>query len=55
MRGEETADVFQKGLDRGVMGAILNRPTWPTTLDEWQDAARDETNRYKARKAILGG
>jgi Zinc knuckle len=37
------------------MGAILNRPTWPTTLDEWQDVARDETNRHKARKAILGG
>ena len=34
MRGEETADVFQKGLDRGVMHAILNQPTWPTTLNE---------------------
>jgi Retrotransposon gag protein len=53
-RGEETAHIFQNGLDRGVMGAILDRPTWPITLDEWQHAARDETNRYKARKAILG-
>jgi Retrotransposon gag protein len=53
-RGEETAHVFQNGLDRGVMGAILDRPTWPVTLDEWQYAARDETNRHKARKAILG-
>ena len=53
-RGEETAHVFQNGLDRGVMGTILDRPTWPVTLDEWQHAARDETNRYKARKAIMG-
>ena len=55
MRGEETAHVFQNGLDRGVMGTILDRPTWPITLDKWQSTARDETNRYKARKAILGG
>ena len=53
-RGEETAHVFQNRLDRGIMGTILDRPTWPTTLDEWQHAARDETNWHKARKAILG-
>jgi hypothetical protein len=44
MRGEETADMFQKGLDQGTMHAILNQPTWPTTLDKWQNAARDKTN-----------
>jgi hypothetical protein len=33
-REEETVDMFQKGLDQDTMRAILNQPTWPTTLDE---------------------
>ena len=47
-RGEEAADFFQKGLEDGVKHEILRRQTWPTTLQEWQEAARDETNQYKA-------
>jgi Retrotransposon gag protein len=43
-RGEETADVFHKGLNQGTIHTILNRPTWPTTLDEWQNVAREEIN-----------
>jgi hypothetical protein len=33
---------------------VLRRPTWPVTLQEWQEASRDETNRYKARQSLLG-
>jgi hypothetical protein len=53
-RGEEAADFFQKGLDDGVKREVLRRQTWPVTLQEWQEAARDETNRYKARQSLLG-
>jgi hypothetical protein len=47
-RGEEAADFFQKGLEDRVKREVLQRQTWPTTLQEWQEAARDETNCYKA-------
>jgi Retrotransposon gag protein len=53
-RGEEAADFFQKGLEDGVKREVLRRPTWPVTLQEWQEASRDETNRYKARQLLLG-
>jgi hypothetical protein len=53
-RGEEAADFFQKGLPDGVKREVLRRPTWPVTLQEWQEASRDETNRYKARQSLLG-
>jgi hypothetical protein len=53
-RGEEAADFFQKGLEDGVKCEVLRRPTWPITLQEWQEAARDETNHYKARQSLLG-
>jgi Retrotransposon gag protein len=53
-RGEEAADFFQKGLEDGVKREVLRRPTWPVTLQEWQDASRDKTNRYKARQSLLG-
>jgi hypothetical protein len=47
-RGEEAVDFFQKGLEDRVKCKILCRQTWPTTLQEWQEATRDETNCYKA-------
>jgi Retrotransposon gag protein len=53
-RGEEAADFFQKGLENGVKREVLRRQTWPVTLQEWQEAARDETNRYKAQQSLLG-
>ena len=53
-RGEEAVDFFQKGLEDGVKREILCRQTWPTTLQEWQEVARDETNCYKARQSLLG-
>jgi Retrotransposon gag protein len=53
-RGEEAADFFQKGLPDGVKREVLRRPTWPITLQEWQEASRDKTNRYKARQSLLG-
>jgi hypothetical protein len=53
-RGEEAADFFQKGLEDGVKRKVLCRLTWLITLQEWQDAARDETNHYKARQLLLG-
>jgi Retrotransposon gag protein len=53
-QGEEAADFFQKGLEDGVKCEILCRQTWPTTLQEWQEAARDETNQYKAQQSLLG-
>jgi hypothetical protein len=53
-RGEEAVDFFQKGLADGVKHEVLHRQTWPITLQEWQEAARDETNHYKARQSLLG-
>jgi Ty3 transposon capsid-like protein len=53
-QGEEAADFFQKGLEDGVKREILRRQTWPITLQEWQEAARDKTNHYKARQSLLG-
>ena len=53
-QGEEAADLFQKGLEDGVKREVLHRPTWPITLQEWQEAAQDETNHYKARQSLLG-
>jgi hypothetical protein len=53
-RGEEAADFFQKGLEDRVKREVLRRQAWPVTLQEWQEAARDETNRYKARQSLLG-
>jgi Retrotransposon gag protein len=53
-RGEEAADFFQKGLEDGVKREVLCRQTWLVTLQEWQEVARDETNRYKARQSLLG-
>jgi Retrotransposon gag protein len=38
-RGEEAADFFQKGLEDRVKREVLRRPTWPVTLQEWQEAA----------------
>jgi Retrotransposon gag protein len=53
-RGEEAADFFQRGLDDGVKCKVLHRQTWPVTLQEWQEATRDETNHYKAQQSLLG-
>ena len=53
-RGKEAADFFQKGLEDGVKREVLHRQVWPVTLQEWQEATRDETNRYEARQSLLG-
>jgi Ty3 transposon capsid-like protein len=53
-RGEEATDFFQKGLEDGVKHEVLCQQTWPVTLQEWQEATRDETNCYKARQSLLG-
>jgi Ty3 transposon capsid-like protein len=53
-REEEAVDFFQKGLEDGVKWEVLRRQAWPVTLQEWQEAARDETNRYKAQQLLLG-
>ena len=31
---------FKDGLKYGVLATILRRDTWPTTIDDWEEAAR---------------
>ena len=45
---------FKGGLRKGVHAAILKRDTWPTTLDEWQQAARREVRRFGIMRESLG-
>jgi hypothetical protein len=31
---------FKDGLQQGILRAILNKETWPTTIDQWEEATR---------------
>jgi hypothetical protein len=31
---------FKDRLQQGILRAILNKETWPTTIDQWEEAAR---------------
>ena len=48
-----TIDKFANGLKDNVHCRVLNRETEPTTMEEWQDAARKETQ--KIRKLASAG
>ena len=48
-----TIDKFADGLKDNVHRRVLNRETEPTTMEEWQDAARKETQ--KIRKLSSAG
>jgi Retrotransposon gag protein len=37
-----TIDAFHSGLRPGTLNAIINRDTWPMTMMQWQQVARDE-------------
>jgi hypothetical protein len=42
-----TVDCYCQGLRANVHRKILEREKWPTTMDEWMEAARKEVNRAK--------
>jgi Zinc knuckle len=44
---------FKDGLKYGVLATILRRDTWPTTIDEWEEAARREVRRFRVIKESL--
>jgi Retrotransposon gag protein len=46
-----TIDAFRSGLRPGTLNAIMNRDTWPDTMPQWQQAARDEMRKYLAKKS----
>jgi Retrotransposon gag protein len=48
-----TIDAFQSGLRPGMLSAIMNWDTWPDTMPQWQQVARDKVQKYLAKKAIL--
>jgi Retrotransposon gag protein len=48
-----TIDTFRSGLHPGTLNTIMNRDIWPTTMMQWQQAARDELCKYLTKKAIL--
>jgi hypothetical protein len=45
---------FKDGLRKGVLSKILQRDTWPETIDEWQENARREVRRMAVVKESLG-
>jgi len=45
---------FKDGLKRGIFGAIMKQDTWPTNIDEWEEAARREVRRYSIIKEAMG-
>jgi hypothetical protein len=45
---------FKDGLRQGILQAILNKETWPTTIDQWEEAARHEVRRFSIIKEALG-
>jgi Retrotransposon gag protein len=53
LNNEGTIDAFWLGLRPGTLNAIMNRDVWPTTMTQWQQAARDELRKYLTKKAIL--
>src|SRR5712675_673980 len=44
---------FKDGLKYGVLATILRRDTWPTTIDDWEEAARREVRRFRVIKESL--
>ena len=44
---------FKDGLKYGVLATILKRDTWPTTIDDWEEAARREVRRFRVIKESL--
>jgi hypothetical protein len=53
LSNEGTIDAFCSGLHPGTLNAIMNRETWPKTMTQWQQAARDKLHKYLAKKVIL--
>ena len=47
-------DKFKHGLKKWIIQKILNRDRWPSTLDEWQEAARREVRRNTYLVTTLG-
>jgi hypothetical protein len=45
---------FKDGLRQGVLQAILNKETWPTTIDQWEEAARQEVRMFSIIKEAMG-
>src|SRR5882762_8972679 len=44
---------FKDGLKYGVLATILRRDTWPTTIDDWEEAAHREVRRFRVIKESL--
>ena len=49
-----TLEMFKQGLELGLHRAIFRRETIPRTIDQWQQAARDEKERFRLIQASLG-
>ena len=45
---------FKDGLKPRVLKGILIRDTWPTNIDEWEEAVRREVCRFRIMKEALG-
>src|SRR5712675_1962170 len=44
---------FKDGLKYGVLATILRRDTWPTTIDDWEEAACREVRHFRVIKESL--
>jgi hypothetical protein len=47
-------DKFTDGLSEGLHRSIMRRDDWPTTINEWQEAARREVRRFDVLKDTFG-
>jgi hypothetical protein len=45
---------FKDGLQQGILRAILNKETWPTTINQWKEATRREVRWFSIIKEALG-
>jgi hypothetical protein len=45
--------MFLRGLDQGLLSAVLDRETQPTTMEGWENAARREKEKYTLKQAML--
>ena len=45
---------FKDGLKWGIFGAIMKHVTWPTNIDEWEEAACWEVRCYSIIKEAMG-
>jgi hypothetical protein len=50
---QATINLFAKKLSEKLLQAITYRQILPTTMDEWQEAARSEQQRHAFREAML--